>query len=107
LPERDRRRAAPERRARAGRRRGRDIGKAHRGGATTMGRGDGARVRWSNDRERKKKAAKKRQAAERGAERKASKKEVSGARLAVRGRGPEPVRKDPDALGLELHLGAG
>ena len=39
-----------------------------------MGRGDRARVRWSHDRERKKKAAEKRQAAERGAERKGSKK---------------------------------
>jgi hypothetical protein len=39
-----------------------------------MGRGDRAKVRWSHDRERKKKAADKRQAAERGVERKTSKK---------------------------------
>jgi hypothetical protein len=39
-----------------------------------MGRGDRAKVRWSHDRERKKKAADKRQAAERGIERKRAKK---------------------------------
>jgi hypothetical protein len=39
-----------------------------------MGRGDRNRVRWAHDRERKKKAAEKRQAAVRGAERKAARK---------------------------------
>ncbi|MGH2636203.1 MAG: hypothetical protein ACRDHU_08680 [Actinomycetota bacterium] len=39
-----------------------------------MGRGDRARVRWSHDRERKKKEAEKRQAAERGQARKAARK---------------------------------